>query len=293
MKNDVDSTDDFVVTPAGPYPSSREMFNNYINIKGLFDDPGVSKLELVQRGWINSKEDLTSFYSLLDIHRSSKSSRFYRRSDGANDAKCLIWLAKINQVAMGVFAGGRVPSFNGIDAEFLSTLAKMSVNENIPASIPDILAEIGIILIYEPGLSGMTLDGVVYRLDTGNPVIGLSFRYSRLDYFWFTLMHELAHICLHFEKLDEPIFDDLDVDESDLIETQANRLAKDSFVPRSIWRNCAPKYQTSEQVLIEFSEEIGIHPAIVAGMLRREKNLYTIYNRIVNKINVRDMVFGK
>ena len=185
-----------------------------------------------------------------------------------------------------------VPTFSGIGADFLSSLAKLSVDETIPISLPHILAENGIILIYEPSFRGMKLDGVVFRLENGNPVIGMSLRYPRLDYFWFTLMHELAHIHLHLNRLDEPIFDDLDMNDSDTIEVQANRLAKSSFIPRSIWRNCAPKYQKSDEVLIKFSEEIGIHPAIVAGMLRKEENSYTMYSRIVNKINVRDMVFN-
>ncbi|MGA3843425.1 ImmA/IrrE family metallo-endopeptidase [Ralstonia nicotianae] len=47
-------------------------------------------------------------------------------------------------------------------------------------------------------------DGVVFCLDDGHPVIGLSLRHPRLDIFWFTLMHELAHIVLHKELLTEP-----------------------------------------------------------------------------------------
>jgi len=44
--------------------------------------------------------------------------------------------------------------------------------------------------------------------------------------------------------------------------------------------------------LRETHEEIGIHPAIVAGMLRHEKDSYTIFNKIINKTNTRKLVFN-
>ncbi len=291
MINFFEFMEDFVVASSRAHENSREMFDKFKDVKLLFDSPNLVKSELIDRGWINNKNDLASFYYLLSNARFNDNAKLYRKAETSNDAKCLVWMAKVSKTARFFLAATKVPKFSGVNVDFLSHIAKLSVDETIPVHLPHILAEHGIILIYEPSLPGMKLDGVVFRLESGHPVIGMSFRYSRLDYFWFTLMHELAHIQLHLERLDEPIFDNLDEDDSGTIEVQANRLAKNSFVPRSIWRNCAPKYQRSEEVLIDFAREIGIHPAIVAGMLRKDANSYTLYSSIVNSVNVRDMVF--
>ena len=41
-------------------------------------------------------------------------------------------------------------------------------------------------------------------------MIGLTLRYDRIDNFWFTLLHELAHVGLHLGEGDRDAFvDDL------------------------------------------------------------------------------------
>ena len=138
----------------------------------------------------------------------------------------------------------------------------------------------------------MKLDGTVFKLESGNPVVGMSFRFSRLDNFWFTLMHELAHIHLHMDLLSEPIVEDLEVDVGSEIEVAANRLAKNSFVDRVTWRNCEPKYDKAIKAIEKLSEEVGIHKSIIAGMLRKETGDFAAYSGIVNEINARDLVFS-
>ncbi|MBX2859131.1 MAG: ImmA/IrrE family metallo-endopeptidase, partial [Cellvibrionaceae bacterium] len=154
------------------------------------------------------------------------------------------------------------------------------------------LGELGIVLVYERSIPSMKLDGVVFRACSGNPVIGMSLRYSRLDYFWFTLLHELSHINLHIDLLDTPILDDFDLESDDDIEIAANRLAKNSFVDRSVWRNCEPKYNKGFHAIDRFSNQVGIHRSIVAGMLRKEFGNYAAYSKIVNEYDVREMIFN-
>ena len=43
-----------------------------------------------------------------------------------------------------------------------------------------------------------------------NPVIGLTLRHDRLDNFWFTLMHQLAHIVLHYNRAIGVFYDELE-----------------------------------------------------------------------------------
>ena len=63
------------------------------------------------------------------------------------------------------------------------------------------LEEYGISVVILPPLPGTFLDGAAMVGPAGSPVIGLTLRYDRVDGFWFTLLHELAHVALHYDQL--------------------------------------------------------------------------------------------
>lgn len=252
----------------------------------------LPKSELIKRGWIKSREDLKSMVPLFQNIHTKKLKGLFRKSDTANDALCSIWQARISEFAKIFNYTKNVSKFEGIDKKYLKKIAQNSPDVNIVKRLPQILSEAGIILVYEKALPGMKLDGVVFRINSGNPVIGISFRFPRIDNFWFTLMHELAHIVLHYDLLDKPIFDDLEEDNQDAIEIKANRLAKKSFVDKALWRNCPAKYSRDDKVVLEFAGKVNIHPAIIAGMLQKEANTYNIYRKIIDKVDLRKEVFG-
>jgi len=158
--------------------------------------------------------------------------------------------------------------------------------------LPSILADFGIVLVYVYALPGMSADGAVFRLSTGHPVIAMSLRFSRLDYLWFTILHELAHLVLHIDKLAEPVFFDVEADkENDRIEKAANRLAKDSMVDRESWRSCAPKYNPLDQSVHAYAAEQGVHSSLIAGLIRKESGNYKRYSSIIHEHDVRAIIF--
>jgi HTH-type transcriptional regulator/antitoxin HigA len=289
--NEKNDWGDFEVPLSQENPkSAREVFDSYLLFKETVDS--LPQAELVKRGWIKEKGDSTSMLPLMQEILSSRNNILYRRSDTANEARCSAWVSIVRLKAKFIALSEDTPQFNGIDKDYLKYIANLSVDEIIPIRLPEILKEQGIILIYEPSLPGMKLDGVVFRMESGNPVIGHSFRFPRLDNFWFTLLHELSHIVLHLEDLDNPIYENLEEENKELKEMQADRLAKASFVSRKDWRNCQAKYDKSDDAVIAFAEKMRVHPAIIAGMLRKEENIYTIYNKIINGIDIRKMVFN-
>ena len=268
----------------------KSYYKNYLSFLET-----VKKLptnELIKKGWLTDKNDLTSLVPLFQNMVDGNFQVLFRKSTTSNEALYALWLSRVSNVAKEKIIKHEISKFEGLTKENLKNIAKLSPNESLILELPSILAKYGIVLVYEQGIKSMKLDGAVFKLFTGHPVIGLSFRYSRIDNFWFTLMHELSHIVLHYEQLDIPIFDDLDEESPDLIEKQANRLAKNSFVEKAIWRSCKANYQTGYDVVYEFADEVGIHPAIIAGLLHHEKKSYQIYSKIVNKINLRDKVFS-
>ncbi|PJB15827.1 MAG: plasmid stabilization protein, partial [Flavobacteriales bacterium CG_4_9_14_3_um_filter_32_8] len=49
----------------------------------------------------------------------------------------------------------------------------------------------------------------------------------RLDNFWFTLMHELAHIALHYDQESNFFYDNLDNTDLNSQEQEADKLAQE------------------------------------------------------------------
>jgi HTH-type transcriptional regulator/antitoxin HigA len=291
MKKITENIHDFEVQPThSPSKTARELYDNFLTFRNTFDQ--LPQAELVKRGWIERAGDYSSMLPLMKEINSGRQNVLYRRADNANDALCTAWVSIVTMKAKISSILEPTTNFEGIDKDYLKYVARLSVDETIPINLPDILREKGIILVYEPSLPRMKLDGVVFKLKSGNPVIGHSFRYPRLDNFWFTLMHELAHIVLHLDDLETPIYEDLEIENNDIKELQANRLAKSSFVSRNEWRSCEPKYDKNNEVLIDFAEKQGVHPAIIAGMLRNEENNYTLYNDIINGVDIRKMVLN-
>ena len=95
-------------------------------------------------------------------------------------------------------------------------------------------------------------------------------------------------ICLRSSGLQSRNFISLQTTAKSIIELEADKLALNSFVPRNIWRNCPPKYNFSEESVIDFANQMGIHPTIVAGRLRKELNRYDLLSKMVNGINVQE-----
>ncbi|PFG53356.1 HTH-type transcriptional regulator/antitoxin HigA [Marinobacter sp. LV10R520-4] len=286
----LDAWEDFSVSSKTSYSSATELYESFKIYKNQLKS--LPKSELVKRGWISSKNDTTSLVNLFkEIHRNHDSA-LYRKSDTASFSLTSLWFSKIKSQAEVSAFKNSTRSFEGIDKNKLRTIAQLSVDVNIITELPKILSNLGIILIYMRSLPSMKLDGVVFKIDSGHPVIGMSLRYSRLDNFWFTLLHELSHIYLHMDLLNNPILENFDIESNSEIEISANRLAKSAIVDRHVWRNCEPKYDKSFEAIEKFSSEIGIHKSVIAGLLRREQGNYSSFSRLVNEINTREVIFG-
>lgn len=289
-KHLVDWEDFEVINSKDAVHDQFSYYESYKEFTSILDN--VQTADLINRGWIESKDDLKSLVPLFqNIHRTNLAG-FFRKTPSPDKSLCAFWQTRISSSAKLLVATERVSPFQGLTKDYLRSIGRLSVDVANVARLPKILAEIGIVLIYEKSLPAMKLDGVVFSLESGHPVVGISFRYKRLDYFWFTLMHELAHIVLHYEALHEPIFDNIDEKSIEKIEMQANRLAKYSLVEKDKWRNCKPMYSNLEKDIFEFAENNSVHPAIVAGFLQKETNSYNLYRKIVDSVDLRGIIFG-
>jgi HTH-type transcriptional regulator / antitoxin HigA len=162
-----------------------------------------------------------------------------------------------------------------------------------PRLAKEFLANHGIHLIYLPHLPRTHLDGAALKLPDGTPVIGLTLRYDRLDNFWFCLCHELAHVALHMQQgMDEAFFDDLSLGDVEGIETdekeaEADQWAQEALIPAEVWAASSVKENATPTAVVELAHELGIHPAIVAGRVRKELHNYRLLTHYVGNGEVR------
>ncbi len=142
--------------------------------------------------------------------------------------------------------------------------------------LPKVLSEYGIrFLIVEP-IPGAKIDGAAFWIKE-EPVIALSIRYDRIDGFWFTLMHEFAHVC-HGDGLsvDTDLIDNTKGIVGRLAESVAERRADaraaHSLIPHdemeSFIRRVGPLY--SRERVIQFAHRVKIHPGIIVGQLQHK-----------------------
>jgi HTH-type transcriptional regulator/antitoxin HigA len=240
----------------------------------------------------NPDRTLHELASHLYISRSQPNALLRART-GVAEATAAVWLSRVRVISEWFFAANDVPAFSKLDAVELRVLAEISADISCLAELTSALLARGIILIHERSIPGMKVDGAVFKLTSGNPVVGISLRYPRLDHYWFTLMHELAHIVLHDDLLSSPIIDDLDSERPDLVERQADKLASDSLIPRNEWRSCSAKYTLSEGDVRAFANKLKIAPQIVAGRLRRELRRHDLFSDLIHKVNIREVLLGE
>ena len=165
---------------------------------------------------------------------------------------------------------------NTVDLDFMRLLAQQSWSEKGPLQAKELLNKHGIHLVIEEHLPKTYLDGAVCRCSDGNPVVALTLRHDRLDNFWFSLMHEMAHIALHLDETEEWFIDDLDARSTDPKEDEADHLAQVALIPEEKW---VPASFASDATLESIAKSMNIHPTIIAGRMRHELNDHRLYGR--------------
>ena len=185
----------------------------------------------------------------------------------------IAWGKRVERLA----AQESVPVF---DREALATaildLLTHAARAEDAAQVPGFLKRHGVHFVVVPHLSQTYLDGALLYRDQ-NPIVGLTLRYDRLDSFWFTLMHELAHLILghagiFLDSLDER--DDISTEER-----EANRQAEDWLIDSQAYGQLRGKMYLTHEDIEEFAREHRRHPSIVAGRLRYTTGHYERYRR--------------
>lgn len=154
------------------------------------------------------------------------------------------------------------------------------------------LEQCGVIFFVLPHLHKTYLDGAAF-LSGDNPVIVYTGRYKRIDNFWFTLAHEIAHVLKHLDQNSPFILDDLKDGEQNKLEYEANEMAAEKLRHNEIAAFLNPylNYLTVNRVE-ECAAKYEIHPSVVIGKLAFDKdlsykNLYLFNENVLELIPAR------
>jgi HTH-type transcriptional regulator/antitoxin HigA len=209
------------------------------------------------------------------------------RKNATLDAGALTaWAIRVMNLARAETAGDY--RMGTITPGFLEELAHLSCLESGPAVVREYLNKNGVRLVIERHLPRTHLDGAALKLPDGAPVVALTLRHDRLDNFWFTLFHELAHVALHLHGDGGEVFiDDLSEDAMDNREKAADAMARDGLIPAAEWKAARLDRDATDEQVREFAERQRIHPAIPAGRIRREAGDYTLFTSLVGNGLVR------
>ena len=175
-----------------------------------------------------------------------------------------------------------------VTEQFMREIAKLSIHEDGPRRAQARLADHGIALVVERHLARTHLDGAALCLQDGRPVIGLTLRYDRIDNFWFSLMHELAHVGLHLDCDENELFiDDLSLTGGDPLEEQADSMARNALIPSRFWESNPVRERATVLAVYDLAQEVGVHPAVIAGRVRHERGNYRLLSQLVGSGKVR------
>ncbi len=253
------------------------------DIKGLIYERMPVK-DMLAKGWLKpfkSAEELQvqvlGFwgwekldFSFLDEHYLPCLTRKSEAYNQFNASYAITWYQKALNVAENF---PHLPYKKQKLEKLYDSLHTYTVTEKgINQFIKD-LAEIGVIFFVLPHLQKTYLDGAAFYSGK-NPVIIYTGRYNRIDNFWFTVAHEIAHVLNHLDEKTPFVLDNLKNGDINAMETEANKLAAEKLKHTEIIKYLQPYlgYLSTSKVE-ECADVYKVHPAIIIGKLAFEKKI--------------------
>ncbi|MBW1800586.1 MAG: ImmA/IrrE family metallo-endopeptidase [Deltaproteobacteria bacterium] len=254
----------------------------------MADDYSVDQNEELMRHFISRAGGLEAISAAL--LRQGHSARMNAKADRyAVSAWCLRVLELARAKAL------KQPYKKGtLNNASLKEIARLSYFSNGPILAREYLEKQVIQLIVVPHLPRTYLDGAAMLLPDGSPAVGLTLRYDRIDNFWFSLIHELVHVAKHLTGDKQIIVDDFDLRRHergglDRVEQEADQLASSSLIPKRYWERISAMDSVSSKEVKAIAEKLKIHPAIIAGRIRLERNNYRLLTKLVGQGEVRKL----
>lgn len=130
-----------------------------------------------------------------------------------------------------------------------------------------LFASCGVALVLMPHFPKTYTAGATFWIEKKKAVIMMSLRGSWSDIFWFSLMHEIAHILLHDKRatfLENGRSDQQYVKQ----EEEADFFAQNTLIPPKDYKHFILKGDFTAPSIECFAHTIGVYPGIVTGRLQ-------------------------
>ncbi|MEG0835900.1 MAG: helix-turn-helix domain-containing protein [Christensenellaceae bacterium] len=145
-------------------------------------------------------------------------------------------------------------------------------NDNLEASLKScrkLLNSVGVYFVVCAAVPGCKVRGALTHYK-GHPAIYISGRFKTQDHVWFAILHELAHLLLHYQKNDTILSYEDDVSDSRDKEREANEFAREYFIDRAAYKVFTSKKVFTSASIRNFAAQQGVTPAIVVGQLQHD-----------------------
>jgi HTH-type transcriptional regulator/antitoxin HigA len=254
----------------------------YFIKKGYFI--GNLALDIAKAFEIYATECIDGLIKTISIKKSELESAYFRKSEklDINVDNTIAWIALAEYKA-------RNKEVNTFSFENITQLNKelneiFYQNKDTLNIIDEKLSQYGIKLIIVEKLDKTPIDGCAFWHEK-NPVIAITKRINRIDNLAFTIMHEIGHVVLHLKQNhSEKIFDMNDGGNKEK-ECEADVYASTNIINNETWQDIKANINhINDNDINLFAEKYRVHPAIILGRFKHEKNNYRIRTSIDSKV---------
>jgi HTH-type transcriptional regulator/antitoxin HigA len=261
--------------------------------------------EMVKRGWIEYSSNpevleqrILEFLSIENLEQPPKLLPVAARMStpyGELTQAQAAWICRVRNLARAVPIYG---NFNrAASQQLVQGLRVLLTDPEEVRHVPRVLGDWGIRFLVVEHLAKTKIDGACLWLDEASPIIAVSLRYDRIDYFWFTLMHEIKHalngdgwqnafIPLDVELVGEDV---LPREEKPGVERDADAFAEGALIPPGELDDFIVRKSPlfSEIDIRGFASLHRVHPGLVVGQLHHRTGGYSKFRHLLVKVRDR------
>lgn len=133
--------------------------------------------------------------------------------------------------------------------------------------------KLGIYLVLEKPIQNCKVRGALTTYKN-HPAIYISGRFKTHDHIWFALMHEIGHLCLHYDSKNMMVSFE-EGTSNDYREEEANAFAREYFIPQEDMKKYLLEQRResvsfSESSIRLFAKKMKVHPGIVVARLQHD-----------------------
>ena len=197
----------------------------------------------------------------------------FRKSDSFsqfNSYYAVTWLKKAKSEAEKLKVGKYSPEKL---TDFAKNIPEISTLSDGVERFANGLKECGVKFLQIPHLEKTYIDGASF-MNKKNPVIVYTARHNRIDNFWFTVTHEIAHVLQHLRTSQTVIIDNMDdIDNTSEQEQEADAFTAEILKTEKIIEYFQGIKRKTREKIMECSDALNIAPAIIIGCLQHHKEM--------------------